>query len=120
MSYAYYYLALQNWCTVEYKIHGLWPDLTPTSYPTYCTDTPFDAELLKMSPKYTEILDAWSDCTYDETMSLYAHEWTKHGTCITGFSQNEYFEKTLELYDTYGGDTCFDLAFHPINCTTTH
>ena len=120
MLYSYYLLALQNWCTSDYKIHGLWADITPTSYPTFCTDTPFDLDQLKQSHKYGEILDKWSDCSYEQTIALYEHEWTKHGTCIsleTGFSQNEYFEKTLELYNEFHESTCFDLNFERTNCT---
>jgi ribonuclease I len=120
MLYSYYILAIQNWCTIENKIHGLWADLTPTSYPTFCTNTPFDLDQLKLSPKYEEILDKWSDCTYEQTIVLYEHEWAKHGTCIsleTGFSQNEYFEKTLELYNEFHETTCFDLDFQRTNCT---
>ena len=116
MLYNYYYLALQTWCTPEYKIHGLWADITPTTYPSYCTDVPFDLDKLKQSPKYDAILEAWSDCTYEDTITLYEHEWAKHGTCISGLDQNGYFEKTLELYQEYGYPACFDLDFNKIDC----
>jgi len=102
--YAFYCLAFQTWCSPDYKIHGLWPDYDATSYPSYCTDTPFDLDELKKSTKYAEILENWSDCTMNETFALYEHEWLKHGTCVavqTGFGQNEYFEKTLELFMQY-------------------
>ena len=102
--YAFYCLAFQTWCSPEYKIHGLWPDYDATSYPSYCTDTPFDLDELKKSPKYEKLLDNWYDCTMNETIALYEHEWLKHGTCYavqTGFGQNEYFEKTLELFMQY-------------------
>ena len=102
--YAFYCLAFQTWCSPEYKIHGLWPDYDATSYPSYCTDTPFDLDELKKSPKYEKLLDNWYDCTFNETIALYEHEWLKHGTCVavqTGFGQNEYFEKTLELFIQY-------------------
>mgnify|MGYP000273053877 CR=1 FL=1 len=117
-------LALQKWCSSEYKIHGLWLDYDTTSYPSYCSDVPFDFEELQKSKKYTQILENWYDCTIEDTISLYEHEWSKHGTCVemqTGFTQNEFFEKTLELFDTYKGlnqDTvCFDLNFTMIDCT---
>ena len=47
--YAFYCLALQDWCSIDYKIHGLWPDYDATSYPSYCSDIPFDLEELKKS-----------------------------------------------------------------------
>jgi ribonuclease I len=103
-SYTFYCLALQNWCSVDYKIHGLWPDYDVTTYPSFCSDTPFDWDELKKSAKYTEMLENWYDCTMDDTIALYEHEWLKHGTCVAmqaGFTQNEYFEKTLELFDLY-------------------
>jgi ribonuclease I len=119
--YAFYCLAFQTWCSPGYKIHGLWPDYDATSYPSYCTDTPFDLDELKKSPKYTELLDNWYDCTLNETIALYEHEWLKHGTCVavqTGFGQNEYFEKTLELFMQYKDigleEIHLDLNFAPI------
>ncbi len=120
--YNYYYLSVQNWCSDEYLIHGLWADVDSTHYPTFCTDVKFDMNELQKSTKYDEITKYWYDCSYDETVDLYEHEWSKHGTCIslqTGFSQNEYFEKTFELYNTYkngNNDICFDLDFLPIVC----
>lgn len=79
----------------------------------------FDLELLRSSDRYTEIAEYWVDCTESDTIELYEHEWNKHGTCVaamTGFSQNEYFEKALELYyeNTNGG--CYDLDFVNIDC----
>jgi ribonuclease I len=121
--YRYYCLALQKWCSSDSKIHGLWPDYNANSYPSYCNKTPFDLEELKRSPKYDSILEHWYDCTYDDTLTLYEHEWSKHGTCVAsqmGYSQNQYFEKTLELFEMYKGlniDTiCFDLDFNRIDC----
>ena len=121
--YNYYLLAFQNWCSSKYQIPGLWSDVTPTTYPSYCTNTPFNLTLLKQSDKYDKMLEVWTNCSYEGTVSLYEHEWSKHGTCVavqTGFSQNEYFEKTLELFLTYnsnnGESVCFDLDFNQITC----
>jgi ribonuclease I len=119
--YKYYLLAVQNWCSTEYKIHGLWSDITSTKYPSYCTTVPFNLTELQQSEKYSLISEAWTDCNYSETVGLYEHEWSKHGTCIalqTGFSQNEYFERALELYLTNAPNQsiCFDLDFTEITC----
>ena len=125
--YNFYCLALQDWCSVDYKIHGLWPDYDATTYPSYCSDVPFDLDELKKSTKYAHMLESWYDCTMDDAIALYEHEWAKHGTCVaiqTGFTQNEYFEKTLELFDLYKGlnkdAVCFDLDFTMIDCTNTY
>jgi len=133
--YAYYKLAIQNWCSSSsssssssshsptYKIHGLWGDLTSTTYPSYCSHIPFNQTELENSPKYPEFLKYWYDCTPEETHHLYEHEWSKHGTCIqlqTNFTQNEYFEKALELYmqvEPKSTDAvCFDLEFNKMDC----
>lgn len=121
--YNYYLLAFQNWCSTEYQIHGLWSDINPTTYPSYCTNVPFSLQELQKSDKYDQMLQVWTDCNYNDTIALYEHEWSKHGTCIaleTGFSQNEYFEKTLDLFMTNnvndGASICFDMKFNKIIC----
>ena len=117
--YIFYNLAVQTWCSSNNLIHGLWPDYSSTAYPSFCAGLPFDLDLLKQSPKYGEISKYWYDCTQDETYSLYEHEWSKHGTCVaaqTGFTQNEYFEKALELFMANNDGGCYDLEFAPIDC----
>ena len=124
--YNYYKLAVQNWCSMnDYKIHGLWADVNASFYPTHCQNTSFNMSELQTSPHFDEIMEKWYDCSYDQTVSLYDHEWSKHGTCIsaqTGFTQNEYFEKTVDLYSSYSSSSsssspiCFDLMFVPIQC----
>jgi ribonuclease I len=125
MIYTYYYLALQNWCSTDYQIHGLWADINATAYPSFCLDIPFNLTSLQMTDTYDKIMDIWTDCNYNDTITLYEHEWLKHGTCIsleTGITQNEYFEKAVSLYQSYhttGGEAlCFDLDFAPIDCYT--
>ena len=34
--YNYYELAVQKWCSKDYMIHGLWPQINSTDYPEYC------------------------------------------------------------------------------------
>ena len=121
--YNYYLLAFQNWCSTEYQIHGLWSDIDPTTYPSYCNNVPFSLQELQKSDKYDQMLQVWTDCNYNDTITLYEHEWSKHGTCIaleTGFSQNEYFEKTLDLFMMNnindGASICFDMEFNKIDC----
>ena len=119
MSYNYYFLAVQNWCSTENQIHGLWADYTPTTYPSFCDGNPFDLDELKRSTQYNKLMEVWSDCTYNDTIALYEHEWTKHGTCIssqTGFTQNEYFEKALYLFEENTDGGCYDLQFTNIDC----
>ena len=122
LLYNYYLLAVQTWCSSEYQIHGLWSDVTSTMYPSFCTDVQFNLTELQQSDKYALMAEVWTDCNYDDTVALYEHEWSKHGTCValqTGFSQNEYFEKAVDLFLTYNPSsesTCFDLNFILMDC----
>jgi ribonuclease I len=121
MLYNYYYLAIQNWCSVENQIHGLWPDISQTSYPSFCDGPQFNLTELQESPQYDTLAKVWTDCSYDETISLYEHEWSKHGTCVfaeTGIGQNEYFETALTLFEQSPNGGCFDLQFKPFECST--
>lgn len=114
MNYTFYELAVQTWCSEKPLIHGLWPDYTHSTYPAFCGGPAFDLDLLKQSTVYDKIAEYWQDCTPEETAALWEHEWSKHGTCVsiqTGFEQNEYFEKTVALYEEHPDGGCFDLDF---------
>ena len=115
MNYSFYELAVQNWCSKSTPlIHGLCPDYTHTTYPAFCGGAAFDLDLLKQSASYDKIAEYWQDCTPDETVALWEHEWSKHGTCVaaqTGFTQNDYFEKAVVLYEEYPNGGYFDLDF---------
>ena len=116
VNYTFYNLAVQNWCSNTNFIHGLWPDITQTAYPSFCGGPAFDLELLKQSKSYDKIEKYWYDCTQDQTYSLWDHEWSKHGTCVNGLEQNEYFEKAIELFEQNPDGGCFDLDFVLIDC----
>ena len=66
LLYNYYILALQKWCSVDYKIHGLWGDVDSTHYPSYCSTISLDSIELKKSPKYDELKEKWYDCTIED------------------------------------------------------
>ena len=57
--YNYYELAVQRWCTDGYQIHGLWPQINATDYPSYCEDVSY-------SPPSGALFDAmkenWNEC----------------------------------------------------------
>ena len=67
VNYNYYELAVQRWCTDGYQIHGLWPQINATEYPTYCEDVSY-------APPSGALLDAmkenWNECETD----LWEHE----------------------------------------------
>ena len=121
--YNYYELAVQKWCSSEYMIHGLWPQINGTAYPEYCKDVSYvkpKGELLINMNKY------WHKC--DDT--LWEHEWEKHGSCMneqTNINEYDFFNTTITLFlennkllnnciddDCILG--CFDLDYNLIEC----
>jgi len=121
--YNYYELAVQKWCSSEYMIHGLWPQINGTSYPEYCKDVSYvkpKGELLINMNKY------WHKC--DDT--LWEHEWEKHGSCMNAqnnINEYDFFNTTITLFlennkllnnciddDCILG--CFDLDYKLIEC----
>ena len=123
-SYNYYMLALQNWCSDEYMIHGLWPQETSSEYPEYCENVIYNepnGDLLN------EMNDYWDSCSKEE---LWKHEWTKHGSCMSkqyNITENYYYNKTISLFKNnrdrliYCNDSdcilgCFDLNYNMIKC----
>lgn len=121
--YNYYELALQKWCSTQYMIHGLWPQINSTAYPENCENVIYyqpTGELLKYMNLY------WHSC--DD--SLWEHEWLKHGSCMkqqNDIDENTYFNITLTLFMENQQDLnhcndddcilgCFDLQFKPITC----
>ncbi len=121
--YNYYELAVQKWCSSEYMVHGLWPQINSTVYPEYCKDVSYvkpKGELLINMNKY------WHKC--DDT--LWEHEWEKHGSCMndqTNINEYDFFNTTITLFlennkllnnciddDCILG--CFDLDYKLIEC----
>ena len=117
--YNYYELAVQKWCSSNYMIHGLWPQINSTAYPEYCKTVSYTnptGELL------TDMNAYWRGC--DDT--LWEHEWEKHGSC-TPMDEDTFYNTTLTLFlennkllDNCKEDdcilACFDLDFNIIKC----
>ena len=121
--YNYYELAVQKWCSSEYMIHGLWPQINSTAYPENCKDVSYTkptGSLLNDMNTY------WHEC--DDT--LWEHEWEKHGSCMQeqiNITEDEFFNTALSLFknnsklldkcqeqDCILG--CFDLDYNLIDC----
>ena len=121
--YNYYELAVQKWCSSDYMIHGLWPQINSTTYPENCRPVgyiPPRGKLLENMNTY------WYKC--DDT--LWEHEWEKHGSCVK--EQNNMDEYTFfniiiilflenkELIINCKEDDCilgcFDLDYKLIPC----
>ena len=121
--YNYYELAVQKWCSTDYMIHGLWPQINSTSYPEKCKSVSYvkpTGELL------TDMNTYWHAC--DST--LWEHEWKKHGSCMqeqNNIDENTFFNTTISLFlenmnllDKCENDdcivACFDLDYNRIDC----
>ena len=121
--YNYYELAVQKWCSSEYMIHGLWPQINSTTYPENCETVlyiPPRGKLLENMNTY------WHKC--DDT--LWEHEWEKHGSCVkeqNNMDEYTFFNITIMLFlenkeliinckedDCILG--CFDLDYKLIPC----
>jgi hypothetical protein len=124
VNYNYYELAVQQWCTDSYQIHGLWPQINATDYPSYCEDVSYKSPSGALLDTMKE---QWNECETD----LWEHEWEKHGSCIksqTGIDEESFFNITLKIFTDYFNLTescaqqqdciigCFDLDYNLIPC----
>ena len=126
-SYNYYELSVQKWCTPQYNIHGLWPQIDSIKYPYNC------AEVTYSPPKGNLLLNMtnfWNSC-YNNN-EFWKHEWEKHGSCFnlqTGMNEYQYFYIAIQLYKKHYQLLkncvkkncilgCFDLNFNLIECPT--
>ena len=124
VNYTFYTLSVQKWCTLDYQIHGLWPQYTTDTYPSYCLDSEYLEPKGKLKNKMNKY---WSSCNNSD---LWEHEWIKHGTCLQekiDIDEYSYFNLTLDLFldnnkmiNKCDQDecklACFDLSFNLIDC----
>lgn len=70
-----------------FTLHGLWPDGVGKDWPQYCRST----DLLPRR------IVAQNLCA-TPSAQLLQHEWSKHGTCMAGYSPARYFGRSTALY----------------------
>lgn len=93
----YYYLSLIN-NDETWSIHGLWPQYSAGSYPTYCKKVTFDIN--KLEPIIDELQNEWYS-TEEPNEDFWKHEWEKHGSCMfTDMDEFTYFNKALTLFNS--------------------
>lgn len=85
----------------QFSIHGLWPSNTKTgSSPSFCDDS----DKFSVSNLEQQTVDrlncAWPSLT-GSNEGFWSYEYSKHGTCASMDSQEEYFDTTLNLNDKY-------------------
>ncbi|KAL3501422.1 hypothetical protein ACH5RR_035871 [Cinchona calisaya] len=83
----------------DFSIHGLWPNYNDGSYPSNCDpDTQFNPS--EISDITTRMQKDWPSlaCPSGDSLSFWAHEWNKHGTCSESIlDQHDYFAAALLL-----------------------
>lgn len=73
--------------TDGFTLHGLWPDGTGAEWPQYC----------KAAPVLPAKVIAEHACA-TPSPQLLQHEWTKHGTCMAGYTPDRYFDLSNRLF----------------------
>jgi len=70
-----------------FTLHGLWPDGVGEQWPQYCQATPLlPREVIRRNICATP------------SAQLLQHEWSKHGTCMPGYTPARYFARSTSLY----------------------
>lgn len=91
--------------TGTWTVHGLWPTLAGTRGPTFCnTSWPFVEA--KVADIESNLVKYWTNIYADTgKLSLWQHEWKKHGTCAALLPQlgneHKYFSKGLQWVMNY-------------------
>lgn len=94
----FYYLSLIKGKDGEWSIHGLWPQYSNNSYPSFCKKVEFDPSKLDSIRK--ELEEKWHSYEKSKDNDFWKHEWEKHGSCMfIEMDELDYFKKTLELFN---------------------
>lgn len=94
----FYYLSLIYDNDRGWSIHGLWPQYSKKSYPTYCKVVDFDIN--KLQPIIEDLHKHWYS-SIEKDDEFWKHEWIKHGSCMfCECDELNYFRRALELYIT--------------------
>ena len=95
----FYYLSLKrDTINTHWSIHGLWPQYSYNSYPSYCSNEKFDYSKLEL---LTEDLNKYWYSTNQKIKNetFWKHEWEKHGTCMFNkCDEFDYFKRSLTLF----------------------
>ena len=95
-SKKFYYVSLIKEPNNKWSIHGLWPQYSKNSYPTFCKKVKFDIN--KLESILPELNEKWYS-NEEKNEDFWKHEWEKHGSCMfLDMNEEEYFKKTLDLF----------------------
>ncbi|GAA5960335.1 hypothetical protein JCM21900_006533 [Sporobolomyces salmonicolor] len=120
-----------------WTVHGLWPDNCDGTYQEYCDPDRQYTDIAEILANYggQDVLDYmnvyWKDDQGDDN-SFWAHEWGKHGTCISTLNTTcygrtytqyeevvDYFDRAVALFKTLPTYTWLAAAgIHPSTSQT--
>ncbi len=82
-----------------WTIHGLWPQASKYSWPSYCTQVTFSESAI--SDLLPDMEQYWSSCPGDESnRDFWSHEYEKHGSCApSSWSEHDYFQAALDIFN---------------------
>ena len=70
-----------------FVLHGLWPDGVGKEWPQYCRATPIlSRQVIRRNMCATP------------SPQLLQHEWSKHGTCMAGYTPERYFARSTTMF----------------------
>ena len=93
----FYYLSLIKESDGYYSIHGLWPQYSLQSYPTFCR--PVNFSLTKLDPIMDKLNKYWYS-NKGSNSTFWKHEYEKHGSCMfQPMNELNYFSRTIEIYE---------------------
>ena len=83
-----------------WTIHGLWPSLNATHYPSDCDGEFCNFNSTLIADLAPRLHDEWPSDYKGGDTKFWAHEYCKHGTCCTDLlsTERDFFEKVLCLH----------------------
>jgi len=92
--------------TKGFLLHGLWPEFFNGTWPEYCDPAaPFN--MTALSDLEDDLHTYWPSLMSPDQASFWAHEWTRHGTCMEPFftssaaKEHDFFALTLKLREGF-------------------
>lgn len=111
-----------------FTIHGLWPEYTNDTYPSYCNQSAYFNES-KLKPILDDLNTYWlnyesytpefmynyqqKNNSVTDNPSFWKHEYLKHATCYPNVTELEFFNKTLNLYHQVDSTKTLETNFSP-------
>lgn len=92
--------------TKGFLLHGLWPEYFNGTWPEYCdADAAFN--MTSLADLVDDLHTYWPSLVSADQASFWAHEWTRHGTCMEKYfsppasPEHDFFALVLELREAF-------------------